>query len=88
MSEQDYEVLLEECRVKFNESAKLLGTAQMGRAAFREAIENPAVDPRVAWTRMEDKERPDRVCAWCFHPRNSPECDFAAKHTPYREMFA
>ena len=36
----------------------------------------------------EDEQYPDRICAWCFYPRNSEECQFAAKHTPYREMFA
>lgn len=36
----------------------------------------------------EDREFPDRICAWCFFPRNSEECRFSAGHTPYREMFA
>lgn len=30
---------------------------------------------------------PDRMCAWCFHPRNSTECDFGNGHTPYVESF-
>lgn len=41
----------------------------------------------LEWTRAEDRTRPDRICAWCFHPRNSAECRFAAKHTPFREVF-
>jgi hypothetical protein len=35
----------------------------------------------------EDEQNPARICAWCFHPRNSDECQFAAMHVPYREMF-
>jgi hypothetical protein len=35
-----------------------------------------------------DRAHPDRICAWCHHPRNSDECQFAAKHTPYVERFA
>jgi hypothetical protein len=38
--------------------------------------------------RAQDQAHPDRICAWCFHPRNSDECQFAAKHTPYVERFA
>lgn len=30
---------------------------------------------------------PGRACPWCFHPRNSAECDFGAKHV-YIEQFA
>ncbi len=60
--------------------------------AAEAAYENPAADfltdPRMEWTRMEDREYPDRTCAWCYHPRNSDECQFAANHTPYVEMFA
>ncbi|OFB37958.1 hypothetical protein BA059_16815 [Mycolicibacterium sp. (ex Dasyatis americana)] len=45
-------------------------------------------DARMAWTRDEDRRHPDRPCAWCHHPRNSPECQFAANHTPIAEVFA
>lgn len=37
--------------------------------------------------RQSDEAMPGRICAWCFHPRNSDECQFAAKHEPYMEMF-
>jgi hypothetical protein len=40
------------------------------------------------YVRTKDREHPDRICAWCHHPRNSDECQFAAKHTPYVERFA
>lgn len=36
----------------------------------------------------EDAAFPSRICAWCFHPRNSDECNFSKGHVPYREMFA
>lgn len=88
MTEQDYEAVLEECRGKVNEAAKLLGTKELDQEAFRRLIESPLESPEMALTRMEDEQYPSRLCAWCFHPRNSPECDFAAKHAPYREMFA
>ena len=39
------------------------------------------------WTRAQDQAHPDRPCAWCLHPRNSPECNFAEGHTPYMETF-
>lgn len=87
MTEVEYDALIEECRLRFNEGAKALGTPMMGVEAFREVIENPLTDPRMELTRMEDREYPGRNCAWCFHPRNSDECQFAAKHVPYREMF-
>ncbi|WP_396921642.1 hypothetical protein [Mycolicibacterium sp.] len=52
---------------------------------------NPAADfltdARMEWTRHEDQQHPDRECAWCYHPRNSPECQFAANHQPYQEVF-
>jgi hypothetical protein len=38
-------------------------------------------------TRAFDEADPSRICAWCFRPRNSDECQFAAEHTPYFEMF-
>lgn len=41
-----------------------------------------------AYVQMMDEQHPDRICAWCCHPRNSAECQFAARHIPYREMFA
>lgn len=37
--------------------------------------------------RAEDQANPGRICAWCFHPRNSDECRFAAEHAPYVEHF-
>lgn len=55
------------------------------------AYGNPAADfltdARMEWTRHEDRQHPERQCAWCYHPRNSPECQFAANHTPYQEVF-
>lgn len=52
---------------------------------------NPAADyltdTRMQWTRAQDQAHPDRPCAWCLHPRNSPECNFAEGHTPYMETF-
>lgn len=34
-----------------------------------------------------DDMSPGRLCHYCFHPRNSAECDFARKHPRYVEMF-
>jgi hypothetical protein len=83
----DVEELIEAARVKFNESAVLLGTPTMDAEEWDQAISEPLVDPRMELVRQQDKQYPNRICAWCFHPRNSDECQFAAKHTPYREMF-
>lgn len=55
------------------------------------AYGNPAADYLTdghrEWTRAQDQAHPDRPCAWCLHPRNSPECNFAEGHTPYMETF-
>jgi hypothetical protein len=40
------------------------------------------------YVRMQDRDQPDRICAWCHHPRSSDECQLGAKHTPYVERFA
>lgn len=37
---------------------------------------------------MDAAEGPDRICAWCFYPRNSEECAGGLVHKPYVEMFA
>lgn len=42
----------------------------------------------LAMARFSDAQDLDRICAWCFHPRSSDECQFAAMHEPYREWFA
>ena len=42
----------------------------------------------IEMAHAEDEQNPSRLCWWCFHPRNSDECQFAAKHTLYYEMFA
>jgi hypothetical protein len=46
------------------------------------------IDPSLERARALDRLDPARICGWCYHPRNSDECQFAAKHVPYREMFA
>jgi hypothetical protein len=80
--------LIEAARLHFNESAILLGTPTMDEGQWDKAISEPLYEPRMELVRQEDKQYPDRICAWCFHPRSSDECQFAAKHTPYREMFS
>ena len=51
---------------------------------FDDLYESPLLNA----VRAEDQNNPDRICAWCFHPRNSDECQFAAKHAPYLEHFS
>jgi hypothetical protein len=39
--------------------------------------------------RAMDTAYPERQCAWCFHPRNSAECQFSANHAfHFVEYFA
>lgn len=79
---------VERLRVAYNANAAELGWPQLDPQEWETAITTPLIDPRMELVRMEDRQHPGRNCAWCFHPRNSPECDFAKGHMPYREMFA
>lgn len=36
----------------------------------------------------DDCRKPDRICLYCFNPRNSEECNFAKGHPPYVESFS
>ncbi|MCG7607132.1 hypothetical protein [Mycobacterium sp. CnD-18-1] len=36
----------------------------------------------------DDRRKPDRICLYCFSPRNSEECNFAQGHPPYVEAFS
>lgn len=38
-------------------------------------------------TKEDDRRKPDRICLYCFSPRNSEECNFAKGHPPYIESF-
>ncbi len=44
-------------------------------------------DSRIAWMAELDKQDPNRLCHWCFHPRNSQECWFGYRHYRYIEFF-
>jgi hypothetical protein len=87
MTEQEVADLVEASRVAFNESVAAMGLATLDADAWNRLTSEPLRYPGAELTRWEDEQHPQRLCAWCFHPRNSDECQFAAKHTPYREMF-
>lgn len=50
-------------------------------------LEWPEMPPMYSMTDALDDMSPGRICHYCFHPRNSVECDFARKHPRYVEMF-
>lgn len=54
---------------------------------LQELLEWPETPPMYSMTDALDDFSPGRLCHYCFHPRNSAECDFARKHPRYVEMF-
>lgn len=78
---------IEQARVAYNANAAELGWPQLDPDEWEITISTPFYDPHMELIRMEDSQYPGRICAWCFHPRNSEECNFAQGHTPYVEMF-
>lgn len=79
---------VERLRVEYNANVGKLGVKELSPEKWHNLISTPLYDPHMELVRQEDKRYPGRICQWCFHPRNSAECNFAQGHTPYREMFA
>lgn len=54
---------------------------------LQDLLEWPEMPPMYNMTDALDDMSPGRICHYCFHPRNSSECDFARNHPRYVEMF-